>query len=97
MTALERTLRAGGVASLGATLWLLGGGDALACGSCYGLADGPMIDAARLGIWFMLGTVFLVQGGFAAFFVYLRRQASRAGGSGVTSPTPSAAGGREDR
>jgi hypothetical protein len=50
----------------------------IACGSCYGLADGPMIDAAQMGIWFMLGTVMLVQGGFAAFFIYLRRQAARA-------------------
>ena len=66
----------------------------LACGSCYGAADGPMIDAARVGIWFMLGTVALVQGGFAAFFVYLRRQAARARRA---APAPAPAGGRDHR
>ena len=69
----------------------------IGCGSCYGLADGPMIDAARLGIWFMLGTTVLVQGGFAAFFVYLHRQASRANGPGAPEPAPGVAGGRENR
>jgi len=64
-----------------------------ACGSCYGLADGPMIDAARLGIWFMLGTTMVVQGGFAAFFIYLRRQSARA----AAQPSPGEPRGREDR
>lgn len=36
-----------------------------------------MIDAARLGIWLLLGVTLAVQGGFVAFFLYLRRQARR--------------------
>jgi len=60
------------------SLWLAGEGRALACASCYGLADGPMIDAARLGTWLLLGVTFCVQGGFAAFFIYLRRRAAKA-------------------
>jgi heme/copper-type cytochrome/quinol oxidase subunit 2 len=94
MIATPRTLRAPVLALLGACLWLAGGGQAHACGACYGLADGPMIDAARLGIWFMLGTTVLVQGAFAAFFVYLHRRASR---TTHPAPMPQAAGGKGDR
>ena len=49
-----------------------------ACPSCYGEAEGPMIDAARLGIALLLGITLLIQGGFVAFFLYLRRQARKA-------------------
>lgn len=58
-------------------------GRAAACSSCYGLADGPMIDAARLGVWLLLGVTFAVQGGFAAFFIYLRRRAARAASEAI--------------
>jgi heme/copper-type cytochrome/quinol oxidase subunit 3 len=65
--------------ALGALLLLLAGaGQVLACPSCYGDAEGPMIDAARLGMWLLLGVTFAIQGGFIAFFLYLRRQARRA-------------------
>jgi len=59
-------------------LALGGGREAFACASCYGLADGPLIDAARLGVFLLLGVVLAVQGGFLAFFLYLRRRAARA-------------------
>jgi hypothetical protein len=49
----------------------------LACSSCYGQASGPLVDAARLGIWLLLGVTLCVQGAFAAFFLHLRRQARR--------------------
>ena len=61
-----------------ALLALAGSGTALACPTCYGDAEGPMIDAARLGMWLLLGVTFAIQGGFIAFFLYLRRQARRA-------------------
>lgn len=48
-----------------------------ACSVCYGEAEGPLIDAARLGVFFLLGVVLLVQGSFAGFFVYLWRRARR--------------------
>jgi hypothetical protein len=37
-----------------------------------------MIDAARLGTFLLLGITLLIQGGFVAFFLYLRRQARKA-------------------
>ena len=53
------------------------GGRAFACPSCFGQAQGPLIDAARLGIWLLLALTLCLQGAFAAFFLYLRRQAAR--------------------
>jgi hypothetical protein len=49
----------------------------LLCPSCFGQAEGPMIDAARLGAFALIGVVFAVQAGFVAFFLHLRRQARR--------------------
>ena len=51
---------------------------AWACQTCFGNAEGPLIDAARLGTFLLLGVTFAVQGAFLAFFLYLRRQARRA-------------------
>jgi hypothetical protein len=36
-----------------------------------------MIDGTRLGILVMLAITFAVQGGFVAFFLYLRKRAKR--------------------
>ncbi len=63
---------------LAALLLAAGATRALACPTCYGDAEGPMIDAARLGMWLLLGVTLAIQGGFIAFFLYLRRQARRA-------------------
>lgn len=59
-------------------LLLADAGQALACTTCYGQAGGPLIDAARLGIWLLLGVTLCVQGSFVAFFLYLRRRAALA-------------------
>jgi hypothetical protein len=59
---------------------LFSAGPSLACPSCFGEAQGPLIDAARLGIWFLLAVTVGLQGGFALFFLYLRRRAARAAG-----------------
>ena len=67
-----------GVALPALGVWLAGEGEAMACTSCFGQAEGPMIDAARLGVWLLLGVTVAVQGAFAAFFLYLRRQARQA-------------------
>lgn len=48
---------------------------ALACAVCYGEARGPLIDAARLGVWLLFGLVFAVQLAFVLFFVHLWRRA----------------------
>ena len=50
----------------------------LLCPSCFGQADGPMIDAARLGAFALIGVVVAVQAAFVAFFLHLRKQARRA-------------------
>jgi len=62
---------------LGAVLLLASGHPALACPSCFGQAEGPLVDAARLGIWLLLAVTLGLQGAFVAFFLYLRRQAAR--------------------
>jgi hypothetical protein len=62
-------------------LWLLGGArGAHACSVCYGQAEGPMMDAARLGVWLLFGMVLAVQVGLAAFFVYLMKRSRRHNG-----------------
>jgi len=55
---------------------LVGGGTSvLACPLCFGAAETPLIDGAKLGVLVMLGVLFAVQGGFVAFFLYLRKRA----------------------
>jgi len=48
---------------------------ASACSACYSQASGPMIDAARWGVWLLFGLVFAVQVAFLFFFLSLRRRA----------------------
>jgi predicted MFS family arabinose efflux permease len=64
--------------ALAVAFWLAASLPALACPSCFGQAEGPLIDAARLGIWLMLGVTLCLQAGFVAFFLYLRRRARQA-------------------
>jgi len=51
--------------------------EAWACSSCFGAADGPLIDAARIGVYFLFGFVLVLQLSFASFFVYLWRRSRR--------------------
>jgi len=60
-----------------AALCVLGSRAAEACSVCYGEAEGPMIDAARTGVWLLFGLVFALQLAFVVFFVYLHRRAKR--------------------
>jgi hypothetical protein len=78
MTASRPGWRALVVALATIGFWMVGRGSAFACPVCFGQADGPMIDAARLGVWLLLAVVLFLQGGFAAFFLYLRRRAREA-------------------
>ena len=56
----------------------LGGSSSLlACPVCFGAEETSMIDGAKLGVLVMLGILFAVQGGFVAFFLYLRKRAKR--------------------
>ena len=55
---------------------LIGGSSTvLACPVCFGAEETSMIDGAKLGVLVMLAILFAVQGGFVAFFLYLRRRA----------------------
>ena len=57
---------------------LIGGGSTvLACPVCFGAAETSMIDGAKLGVLVMLAITLAVQGGFVAFFLYLRKRAKR--------------------
>ena len=55
-----------------------GSSSVFACPMCFGAEETSMIDATRLGILVMLGITLAVQGGFVAFFLYLRARAKRA-------------------
>ena len=64
--------------ALTAAFVLIGGGSSvLACPMCFGAEETSMIDATKLGILVLLGIVLAVQGGFVAFFLYLRKHAKR--------------------
>ena len=50
---------------------------AFACPVCFGAEETSMVNASRLGILALLLITFAVQGGFVAFFLYLRNRAKR--------------------
>jgi hypothetical protein len=54
-----------------------GGSTVLACPVCFGAEETSMIDGTRLGVLVMMAILFAVQGGFVAFFLYLRKRARR--------------------
>jgi hypothetical protein len=47
----------------------------IACAMCFGAQETSMIDGAKLGVLVMLAILFVVQGAFLAFFLYLRKRA----------------------
>lgn len=55
----------------------MSGGVLIACTMCFQAQETSMIDGAKLGVLVMLGVLFAVQGGFVAFFLYLRQRAKR--------------------
>jgi hypothetical protein len=56
---------------------MIGSSSLLACPVCFGAEETSMIDGAKLGVLVMLAILFAVQGGFVAFFLYLRKRAKR--------------------
>ena len=58
-----------------AAVWLLSSDPVPACSVCYGEAAGPMIDAARLGVYLLFGLVGALQVSFFLFFLHLRKRA----------------------
>lgn len=61
---------------------VISGEASTACPSCYGAADGQVIDAANTAILAMLGITGTVVSSVAAFFVVLARRARRYAGDG---------------
>ena len=66
-----------GVLTTAATVLIGGSSTVLACPVCFGAEETSMIDGAKLGVLVMLAVLFVVQGGFVGFFLYLRRRAKR--------------------
>jgi hypothetical protein len=61
------------LASLAAMV--LGGSSSLfACPMCFNAEETAMIDGTKLGVFVLLGILLVVQGAFAAFFLYLRKR-----------------------
>jgi hypothetical protein len=58
-----------------AAVMILGGSSVLACPVCFGAEETSMIDGTKLGVVVMLAITLVVQGGFVAFFLYLRKRA----------------------
>ena len=56
---------------------VVGSSSALACPVCFGAEETHLIDGAKLGMLVLLGITLAVQGGFVAFFLYLRRRAKQ--------------------
>ena len=49
----------------------------LACPVCFGGAESPLIDGAKVGVIALVTVTLVVQGAFVAFFVYLRKRAKQ--------------------
>ena len=62
---------------IAAAVLIFGGSSVLACPACFGAEETSMVDGAKLGVLVMLAILFAVQGGFVAFFLYLRKRAKR--------------------
>ena len=56
---------------------IAGGTRLLACPVCFGAEETSMVDGTKLGVLVMLAILLAVQGGFVAFFLYLRKRAKR--------------------
>jgi hypothetical protein len=55
---------------------LIGGGSSVfACPLCFGADETSIIDGTKLGVLVLLAITLVVQGGFLAFFLYLRKRA----------------------
>jgi hypothetical protein len=60
------------------TAVMLGGSSTLlACPMCFGAEETSMVDGTKVGVLVMLAITLVVQGGFAGFFLYLRKRAKR--------------------
>ena len=68
---IRRTLMTAAAVMIG------GSTNILACPVCFGAADSPLIDGAKLGVIVLVVITLAVQGGFVGFFLYLRKRAKQ--------------------
>ena len=54
---------------------IFGSSSVFACPVCFGAEETSIIDANKIGVLVLLGITLAVQGGFVAFFLYLRKRA----------------------
>ena len=60
-----------------AAIMIGGASTVLACPVCFGAEETSMIDGTKLGVLVLLAITLVVQGGFVAFFLHLRKRAKR--------------------
>ena len=60
-----------------AAIMIFGSSNVFACPVCFGAEETHLIDGAKFGMLVLLGITLAVQGGFVAFFLYLRRRAKQ--------------------
>jgi hypothetical protein len=65
------------VLTMAAAMLIGGSSSVFACPICFGAEETSMVDGTKLGILALLAITLAVQGGFAAFFLYLRNRAKR--------------------
>ena len=71
-------VRAVQIAVMTAVVVLMGDvSSVLACPMCFGAEETSMVQGTKVGVFVMLGITLVVQGGFLAFFLYLRKHAKR--------------------
>jgi hypothetical protein len=63
------------VFTMAAAMVVGGSSSVLACPVCFGAAETPLIDGAKLGILVLLAITLAVQAAFVGFFLYLRKRA----------------------
>jgi hypothetical protein len=57
--------------------------EVIACAVCFGAADGPMLDAARVGVLVMAGVTCVMLAAFGTFFVRVARRSIGAAQDGA--------------
>ena len=63
------------IAGIAAAILIGGSSSAFACPVCFGAEETSIIDGTKIGILVLLAITLAVQGGFVAFFLYLRKRA----------------------
>jgi hypothetical protein len=76
--ARARALRLIATLAMTVAFVLIGGSSSVfACPMCFGAEETGMVRGTKVGVFVMLGITLVVQGGFLAFFLYLRKHAKR--------------------